>query len=136
MPRGVVDEHFHCDGPEQEQTDRQVGGTYHWAVELEQGPHGLLLALTVPVVFSFKDSGVPPDPQVVQPVPQIENGEALIMPTKSDIDVFVSQKMSNQIWNLEYIDLALSRSRLIGRLGVIIIGLLNLNRDPMVFRLL
>ena len=45
-------------------------------------------------------------PQVVQPVPQIENGEALIIPTKSDIDVFVSQKMSNQIWNLEYIDLA------------------------------
>jgi DNA-dependent RNA polymerase auxiliary subunit epsilon len=44
-------------------------------------------------------------PQVVQPVPQIENGEALIIPTKSDIDVFVSQKMSNQIWNLEYIDL-------------------------------
>jgi hypothetical protein len=39
-------------------------------------------------------------------VPQIENGEALIIPTKSDIDVFVSQKMSNQIWNLEYIDLA------------------------------
>jgi hypothetical protein len=31
---------------------------------------------------------------------------ALIIPTKSDIDVFVSQKMSNQIWNLEYIDLA------------------------------
>jgi hypothetical protein len=30
----------------------------------------------------------------------------------------------------------LSRSRLIGRLGVIIIGLLNLNRDPMFFRLL
>jgi hypothetical protein len=25
-------------------------------------------------------------------VPQIENGEALIIPTKSDIDVFVSQK--------------------------------------------
>ena len=47
-----------------------------------------------------------PPPQVVQPVPQIENGEALIIPTKSDIDVFVSQKMSNQIWNLEYIDLA------------------------------
>jgi hypothetical protein len=39
-------------------------------------------------------------------VPQIENGEALIIPTKSDIDVFESQKMSNQIWNLEYIDLA------------------------------
>ena len=38
-------------------------------------------------------------------MPQIENGEALIIPTKSDIDVFVSQKMSNQIWNLEYIDL-------------------------------
>jgi DNA-dependent RNA polymerase auxiliary subunit epsilon len=38
-------------------------------------------------------------------VPQIENGEALIIPTKSDIDVFVSQKMSNQTWNLEYIDL-------------------------------
>ena len=47
-----------------------------------------------------------PAPQVVQPVPQIENGEALIIPTKSDIDVFVSQIMSNQIWNLEYIDLA------------------------------
>ena len=47
-----------------------------------------------------------PAPQVVQPVPQIENGEALIIPTKSDIDVFESQKMSNQIWNLEYIDLA------------------------------
>jgi hypothetical protein len=47
-----------------------------------------------------------PAPQVVQPVPQIENGEALIIPTKSDIDVFVSQKMCNQIWNLEYIDLA------------------------------
>ena len=30
----------------------------------------------------------------------------------------------------------LSRSRLISSLGVIIIGLLNLNRDPMVFRLL
>ena len=45
-------------------------------------------------------------PQVVQQVPQIENGEALIIPTKSDIDVFVSQKMSNQIWNLEYIELA------------------------------
>ena len=45
-------------------------------------------------------------PQVVQPVPQIENGEALIIPANSDIDVFVSQKMSNQIWNLEYIDLA------------------------------
>jgi hypothetical protein len=30
----VVEEHFHCDGPEQEQTDRQVGGNYHWAVEL------------------------------------------------------------------------------------------------------
>ena len=39
-------------------------------------------------------------------MPQIENGEALIIPTKSDIDVFVSQKMSIQIWNLEYIDLA------------------------------
>jgi hypothetical protein len=39
-------------------------------------------------------------------VPQIENGEALIIPTKIDIVVFVSQKMSNQIWNLEYIDLA------------------------------
>jgi hypothetical protein len=47
-----------------------------------------------------------PAPQVIQPVPQIENGEALIIPTKSDIDVFVSQKMSIQIWNLEYIDLA------------------------------
>jgi DNA-dependent RNA polymerase auxiliary subunit epsilon len=45
-----------------------------------------------------------PAPQVIQPVPQIENGEALIIPTKSDIDVFVSQKMSIQIWNLEYID--------------------------------
>ena len=45
-------------------------------------------------------------PQVVQPMPQTENGEALIIPTKSDIDVFVSQKMCNQIWNLEYIDLA------------------------------
>ena len=45
-------------------------------------------------------------PQVVQPMPQIENDEALIIPTKSDIDVFVLQKMSNQIWNLEYIDLA------------------------------
>jgi predicted nucleotidyltransferase len=44
--------------------------------------------------------------QVVQPVPQIENGEALLIPTKSDIDVFVSQNMCNQIWNLEYIDLA------------------------------
>jgi hypothetical protein len=39
-------------------------------------------------------------------VPEIENGEALIIPTKSDIDVFVSQKMCSQIWNLEYIDLA------------------------------
>ena len=39
-------------------------------------------------------------------MPQIENGEALIIPTKSDIDVFVSQKMSNQTWNLEYFDLA------------------------------
>ena len=51
----VVEEHFHCDGPEQEQADRQVGdseqeqadrqvgGHYHWAVELEQGPHGLRL---------------------------------------------------------------------------------------------
>jgi hypothetical protein len=46
-----------------------------------------------------------PAPQVEQPVPQIENGEALILPTKSDIDVFVSHKMCNQIWNLEYIDL-------------------------------
>ena len=45
-----------------------------------------------------------PAPQVVQPVPQIKNGEALIILTKSDIDVFVS-KMCNQIWNLEYIDL-------------------------------
>ena len=45
-------------------------------------------------------------PQVVQPMPQTENGEALIIPTKIDIDVFVSQKMCNQIWNLEYIDLA------------------------------
>jgi predicted nucleotidyltransferase len=45
-------------------------------------------------------------PQVVQPVPQIENGEALLIPTKSDIDVFVSPNMCNQIWNLEYIDLA------------------------------
>jgi hypothetical protein len=73
-------------------------------------------------------------------LPQIENGEALIIPTKSDIDVFVSQKMCNQIW-LSRSRLigrlgVLSRSRLIGRLGVIIIGLLNLNRDPMVFRLL
>ena len=61
----VVEEHFHCDGPEQEQADRQVGGSeqeqagrqvgghYHWAVEIEQGPHGLPLAPTVPVVFSF-----------------------------------------------------------------------------------
>ena len=61
----VVEEHFHCDGPEQEQADRQVGGSeqeqadmqvgshYHWAVELEQVSHGLPLALTVPVVFSF-----------------------------------------------------------------------------------
>ena len=47
-----------------------------------------------------------PAPQVVQPVPQIENGEPLIIPSKSDIDDFVSQKMCNQIWNLEYIDLA------------------------------
>ena len=39
-------------------------------------------------------------------MPQIENGEALIIPSKNDIDVFVSQKMCNQIWNLEYIDLA------------------------------
>ena len=75
----VVEEHFHCDGPEQEQADRQVGvlsrsrligrlgvlsrsrligrlgvlsksrldrqvgGHYHWAVELEEGPHGLRL---------------------------------------------------------------------------------------------
>ena len=23
----MVEEHFHCDGPEQEQADRQVGGT-------------------------------------------------------------------------------------------------------------
>jgi hypothetical protein len=45
----------------QEQADRQVGVHYHWAVELEQGPHGLSLALTLPVVFSFEDSGVPPD---------------------------------------------------------------------------
>ena len=42
-----------------------------------------------------------PAPQNVNP-----NGEVLLIPTKSDIDVFVSQKMSNQIWNLEYIDLA------------------------------
>ena len=42
-----------------------------------------------------------PTPQVVQPVPQIENGEALIIPTKSDIDDFASQQMCNQIWNLE-----------------------------------
>jgi hypothetical protein len=43
----VVEEHFHCDGPEQEQADRQVVGHYHRAVEFEQGPHGLLLALAV-----------------------------------------------------------------------------------------
>ena len=61
----VVEEHFHCDEPEQEQADRHVGGSeqeqadkqfgghYHWAVEFEQGPHGLPLALTVRVVFSF-----------------------------------------------------------------------------------
>ena len=61
----MVGGHFHCDGPEQEQADRQfgnsdqeqadrqVGGHYHWAVELEQEPHGLPLALTVSVVFSF-----------------------------------------------------------------------------------
>ena len=51
-------------------------------------------------------SHILPAPQDVQPVPQIENGEALIIPTKNDIDAFVSQKMCNQIWNLEYIDLA------------------------------
>ena len=51
----MVEEHFHCDVPEQEQADRQVGGSeqeqadrqvgghYHWAVELEQGPHGFRL---------------------------------------------------------------------------------------------
>jgi hypothetical protein len=39
-------------------------------------------------------------------------------------------------WRSIFIVMFLSRSRLIGRLGVIIIGLLNLNRDPMVFRLL
>jgi hypothetical protein len=33
-----------------------------------------------------------PAPQVVQPVPQIENDEALIIPTKSDIDVFFITK--------------------------------------------
>jgi hypothetical protein len=38
---------------EQEQADRQVGGHFHWAVELEQGPHGLPLVPTMPVVFSF-----------------------------------------------------------------------------------
>ena len=64
----VVEEHFHCDGPEQEKADRQVGGHYHWAVELEQGPHGLTLALTVPVVFSFEDSGVPPDVVLLEAV--------------------------------------------------------------------
>ena len=36
-----------------------------------------------------------PAPQVVQPVPQIENGEALIILTKSDIDVFALHKMCN-----------------------------------------
>jgi hypothetical protein len=30
----VVEGHFHCDGPEQEQADRQVVGHYHWAVVL------------------------------------------------------------------------------------------------------
>jgi hypothetical protein len=40
-------------GSEQGQADRQVGGHYYWAVELEQGPHSLPLAPTVPVVFSF-----------------------------------------------------------------------------------
>ena len=61
----MVEEHFHCDGPEQEQADRQVGGPeqeqadrqvgghYHRAGELELGPHGLPPAPTVPVVFSF-----------------------------------------------------------------------------------
>ena len=59
----MVEEHFHYDGPEQEdrkvggseqeQADKKVRGHYHWAVELEQGPHSLPLAPTVPVVFSF-----------------------------------------------------------------------------------
>ena len=49
----MMKKHFHCDGPEQEQADRQVGGHYHRAGELEQGPHGLPPAPAVPVVFSF-----------------------------------------------------------------------------------
>ena len=60
----VMEEHFHCDGPEQEQadkqvgvpkqeqTDRQVGGHYHQDGELEQGPHSFPPASTVPVVLS------------------------------------------------------------------------------------
>ena len=84
----VAEEHFHCDGPEQEQADRQVGGSeqeqadrqvggnYHWAVEFEQGSHGLPLALTVPVVFSFEDSGVPPDVVLLEAVvsPPLHSG--------------------------------------------------------------
>ena len=96
----VVEEHFHCDdpeqekadrqvggseqeqadrqdgGPEQEQADRQVGGHYHWAVELEQGHHGLPLVTTVLVVFSFYDSGVPPDVMLLEVVvsPPLHSG--------------------------------------------------------------
>jgi hypothetical protein len=44
--------------------------------ELEQGPHGLSLALTLPVVFSFEDSGVPPDVVLLEAVvsPSLHSG--------------------------------------------------------------
>jgi hypothetical protein len=53
-----------------------------------------------PVQDHHNENAPPPHillaPQVVQQVPQIENGEALFIPTKSDIDVFVSQTMSQK----------------------------------------
>ncbi|XP_063420517.1 uncharacterized protein LOC134705727 [Mytilus trossulus] len=36
----------------------------------------------------------------------VENGENLVIPTSNDDDVFLPQKNINQIWNLEYVDLA------------------------------
>ena len=36
----------------------------------------------------------------------VQNGEILVIPTSNDVDVFVPQKIINQIWNLEYVDLA------------------------------
>lgn len=36
----------------------------------------------------------------------VQNGEILVIPTGNDVDVFVPQNIINQIWNLEYVDLA------------------------------